>query len=250
MDKLISIYKYFLLNVALAILPTNAFAQRLLAPIFQANTSKIDSSSSSSASLKMSGNATLITNFVEHGVSQTNNDPALQGSYMFHFGSQIKMGLWGSNVYYPNELDHFNLKLAADAKFNFAPEIDAYFSYTDNRFYKSNLRNGATLSLLMKIFQYEIELDHESNWEGTSSATNHLIAGYSWKLFPRLLWDNNLGYNSVSSSGYKNYFDYRSTLALSVDPMIFRLSFTYNSSASQFNGRGKNYFILSINTDF
>lgn len=238
----------FFTFLLLLLLIRNSYAQRTLAPISKFDSKKTEGDLS--ASLKMSGNATLVTNYLEHAVSQTNNDPALQGSYLFNLGSQLKLGLWGSNVYYPNEMNHFNLRLVADIKVNFDQDFDAFFSFSNNHFYKSNSRNGNTLNLFVQAYEYLVGLSQESNWEGTRSTSNHFLFGYLWQLNPKVIWQNNIEYNQISTSGYKSYFDFNSSLIASVNPMILKMGLTYNSSANQFDGRGKTYLIFSISTDF
>ncbi len=45
-----------------------------------------------------SASAALTTDYIWRGVSQTNNDPAIQGSFDLSHESGIYAGVWGSNV--------------------------------------------------------------------------------------------------------------------------------------------------------
>jgi len=45
-----------------------------------------------------SGNVALTTDYVWRGVSQTNEDPAIQGGFDYEHDSGFSVGVWGSNV--------------------------------------------------------------------------------------------------------------------------------------------------------
>src|SRR3982750_959529 len=46
----------------------------------------------------ISGNMVFTNNYVFRGVSQTKQEPAVQGGLTFTFDSKIYLNLWGSNV--------------------------------------------------------------------------------------------------------------------------------------------------------
>ncbi len=52
-----------------------------------------------------SAQLTLTTDYVFRGVSQTREDPAIQGGIDFEHGSGLFVGIWGSNVDFPTNQD-------------------------------------------------------------------------------------------------------------------------------------------------
>jgi uncharacterized protein (TIGR02001 family) len=62
------------------------------------------------ASAEISGNVALTTDYVWRGVSQTNEDPAVQGGLDFAHESGIYVGTWGSNVDF-GSVEHMELDL-------------------------------------------------------------------------------------------------------------------------------------------
>ena len=80
--------------------------------------SKAESSSSTQPNYRLNGTATLSSNFVEKGLTQTKGDPGLQSEFWFNFGSQFRMGLWGANVRYEDTpTTHFWISFTAKINF-------------------------------------------------------------------------------------------------------------------------------------
>jgi len=50
------------------------------------------------AGVEASANVALTSDYVWRGVSQTNEDPAIQGGFDLNFGPGFSVGVWGSNV--------------------------------------------------------------------------------------------------------------------------------------------------------
>lgn len=68
-------------------------------------------SASTAALAEFSGNVTVTTDYVFRGISQTDRDPAMQGSLDYNHESGFYAGLWGSNVSFLEgnsvELDYY-----------------------------------------------------------------------------------------------------------------------------------------------
>lgn len=200
----------------------------------------------------MTGSAELLSHYVEHGLSQTDKAPALQGSFWFNFGPQFRLGLWGSNVKFPASDANIVLKPTADIKVIFSPNTDLILKYSENKYYNSNERDGNTVGLHMLTFGYRITYEIWSNWEGTHTSANYFslgkvmsLWGGSWK------WDNEGGYTMLKADGFSNYFDVRTMLGYQVTSQIFvQGGLTATSSKDQFNGAGDYFLILSARTEF
>jgi uncharacterized protein (TIGR02001 family) len=59
-----------------------------------------------------SGNVALTTNYIFRGVSQTDNEPAIQGGFDLGHSSGLYAGIWASNIDYPGsdaniEIDYY-----------------------------------------------------------------------------------------------------------------------------------------------
>lgn len=200
--------------------------------------------------LKVSGKASLQTNHVEKGLTQTNRDPGLQGSYILNLGQQFKMIIMGSNVSYEGSESHLLLNLKGELTVDFSPNFKTKISYSDNHYYKPENRNGTTLGVQFLIFDYRVLYEYESNWEGTETGASYYSFGKEIKVFGDWIWDNEIGYNMLKDSSYQNYFDVRSMLGYKVQSIFYQLGATTTSSPSQFNGAGDLFFIASVTAEF
>jgi len=209
-----------------------------------------EESKSEAPSFKMTGDVVLLSNFVEHGLTQTNKDPSLQGAFSFNFGPQFRMGLWGSNVNYQSS-EHFLLKLNAELKIVFSPTTDAKLGYYDNRFFKTDTRDGNTMYLTVNAYGYRVRFESISNWEGTGNAATHYAVGKAFDLNPNWKWDNEVGYSILGSDTYSNYFDLRtSAIYKGGSNILYQISLTGTSSPSQFGGRGDFFPYVGASTSF
>jgi uncharacterized protein (TIGR02001 family) len=203
-------------------------------------------------SFKMNGDVALLTNFVEHGLTQTNKDPSLQGAFGFNFGPQFKLGLWGSNVNYLST-EHFLLKINAELKVQTTPTTDFKLGFFDNHYFKTDTRNGTTTYLLITSHGYRIRYESESNWQGSAEHSTYFSFGKATELNPNWKWDNELGYTTINDIPTKeNYFDLRTSFIYKGGNNIFyQITGTATSAPSQFsNGQGDVAVFLGATTSF
>jgi uncharacterized protein (TIGR02001 family) len=201
-------------------------------------------------SFKMSGDVALLSNYVEHGLTQTNKDPSLQAGFSFNFGPQFKLGLWGSNVNYQST-EHFLLRLFGELKVQITSSTDVKISYRDSIYFKTDTRNGTSINVLVSSSGYHGRFEANSNWEGTGNSSNYYALGKIIDLNPNWKWDNEGGYTMLGSSTYSDFFDFRTTaLYKGGSNITYQLSLTATSSPSQFNGRGDIMPYVGASTSF
>ncbi|QLY26027.1 TorF family putative porin [Bdellovibrio sp. KM01] len=199
---------------------------------------------------KMTGDVSLLSQYVEYGLNQSDGSPALQGSFWFNFGPQFRMGLWGSNTNFKNSDDHFNLRANADIKIDFSQESNAVIMYSYSTYYKEGARNGNILGLHLNFGTYRVTLDNLSNWEGTKQRSMRIGFGKVTTVFTDWKWDNEAGYNTPDVDSISSYFDLRTALGFQWKAIFFEGAVTGTSAAGDLDGTGEIYFILSAKTGF
>ncbi|MGZ3746180.1 MAG: TorF family putative porin [Pseudobdellovibrionaceae bacterium] len=202
-------------------------------------------------SFKMNGDLGLLSNFVKHGLTQTNKDPSLQGDFNFNFGPQFKMGLWGSNVNYLST-EHFLLRLNAELKVQISSTTDFKLGIFNNHYFKTNSRDGNTTYLLVTTHDYRIRYESETNWEGTQSSSTYFSFGKLTELSQAWNWDNEVGYTMVGVSTMSNYFDLRTSFVYKGgNNILYQITGTATSAPSQFsNGQGDTALLVGASTNF
>ncbi len=200
---------------------------------------------------KMNGEVSLLSNYVEHGLTQTDKDPSLQGAFGFNFGPQFKMGIWGSNVNF-DSTEHFLLKINAELKVQISTTTDFKLGYFSNQYFKTENRNGNTTYLVITSHGYRIRYEQNSNWEGTDERSTYYSFGKTFDLNQNWKWDNEVGYTMISDvPSIENFFDLRTSfLYKGGSNIIYQISATGTSSPSQFHGQGDAFGYVGASTSF
>jgi uncharacterized protein (TIGR02001 family) len=190
------------------------------------------------ASFHMTGDLALMTNYIERGLTQTNKDPALQGAVSFNFGPQFKMGLWGSNVNFQSS-EHFLLKANAELMVPISAATEVDFGYNNNKYFKTDTRDGGTMYLKILYSQFRFQYISESNWEGTGDAASSYVFGMISDINSSWKWDNEVAYSMLTTNALSNYFDVRtSALYRGGNSIDYNISLSATSDPGQFNGQG------------
>lgn len=197
----------------------------------------------------LEGDVTLTSHYVEHGISHSDNSPALQGAFWFNFGSQFRLGLWGSNTNFENSDDHFNLRGNAEIKVDFSPNSHAVLHYSQNTYYNGGDHNGNILGLHLHFWDFRVLYETNSNWEATDEASTRFAMGKLSTVMGNWRWNNEAGYNMPQDESYNPYFDVRTGLGRKVGVIFVEGALTGTSESSQFHGAGDFFFILTASTD-
>jgi uncharacterized protein (TIGR02001 family) len=200
---------------------------------------------------RMAGDVALLSNYVEHGLTQTDRDPSLQAAFGFNFGPQFKLGVWGSNVNF-DSTEHFLLKINAELKVQISTTTDFKLGYYDNRYFKTDTRNGNTTYLVITSHGYRIRYETNSNWEGRDKHSTYYSFGKAFELNQNWKWDNEIGYTMIQDVPDKeNYFDLRTAFLYKGGSNItYQITATGTSDPSQFNGQGNVFLLVGASTSF
>lgn len=208
-------------------------------------------SGSTQPTYRLNGEATLASNFVEKGLTQTKGDPGLQTAFWFNFGSQFKMGLWGANVRYENTpTTHFWLKGNADVRVDFSQDAKLNIVYSENKFYKDNDRSGHLLGLHFDFWGWKIIYDMESNWEGTGEKSTYTGVGKDIPVWGEYVWTNQAGYQMPEAEGVSSFFDLRTGIGMKAKDFILIGALTYTNATGEFKKQGEMAFLVSVLVGF
>jgi uncharacterized protein (TIGR02001 family) len=209
------------------------------------------SEAKSDKSNKLYGEAAVVSNYVDKGVTQSDKGPALQAGFGYQMGTQARLGLWGSNVKYPSGGENLNLRFYFDVKMDFTSNTNAVFRYDLNRYFQADQHNGAIVGLDFAAFGYHAIFEMNDNWEGLRAGGSTWFGFKKEYLWTRgLVFTPQLGYTQTSVTGYTSYFDTRLGVGYRFADVTYELVHTYNSSSSQFAGRGDMAFLLAVNARF
>ena len=201
----------------------------------------------------ISGNADLTSHFIYRGLSYSDYNPALNAQFMLHMGSQFKLGIWGSNISnITNPDDNFWFKFAGEIRvdLNTLNQLD-FFVY-DNRFYKSENRNGQDIGFRLNILKRVItEVSFGSNYEGSKTPYEYISVAYLYPLNPVLKVKGQAGYTHQRMPGIYDYLDFRSELLYEpYKRFSFYFGGSFPSQMGQFNDRSKTFLFGGVRFEY
>jgi uncharacterized protein (TIGR02001 family) len=212
---------------------------------------------SATANKKIVGDASLLSNYVWHGLTQTKRQPAIQSSLYYFLADTFRVGLWGSNVsYYQNGYGNNSkanalLKLQADIMLKFTPNFGMDILFSDNHYFEPDDRDGNTFTLNFNVFGYSFGLEQEGNWQGSVTKARYYYLKKTWDVFGSWKWENKVGYTQFETLDYKNYFDISSGIGTKLAGFVFaQLIFTGTNENTQFGDSADFFTTLAITASF
>ena len=210
-----------------------------------------DSKSSNTPTYKVSVDAKVLSQFIDRGLAMSDGNPAMNVSFLYNLGPQFRLGFWGSNisnVSYPD--DNFWFKFIADIKVDFSNTASMYLYIHDDHYYKSDVRNGQSLGVRWIWNAYLGEFEWMNNYQGTKTSAEYFNLGRLWPVYMTKAGFK-AGYTMQSAENYSNYFDLKGLVTYnSSSNSTIEGGATMVSSDSQFNGRAKPAFYLSLSLSY
>lgn len=207
--------------------------------IYSLAADKDSKDSGTTANYQLSGDAQLLSHFIVKGLSYSDNNPAMNASFLAHLGTQVKLGFWGSNISNVGAADdNFWFKVFGKIDIELSDKLFVNVFLHDNHFYKSNARNGQALGLNFNYKSYEFGLEWMSNLEGTKSNAEYFWLG---KLIDYRKVYRYGGYSGLTyshASAIQSYFDFKLVgQYLLNDNSYAEIAMTINSNSAQFGIR-------------
>lgn len=188
---------------------------------------------------------TVATDFAEHGLTQTENDPNFRGSLGYR-ASGFEGGLWGSNVRFPSDSEHLELKFFAGFNVNFNADFKLSMGIGMSQFYKSDNRNFNETDLGFIFYGYRLHFMQNTNFEATRESSTHVSFGKDFDIPWTLKLNVDLEYVIPKDEDYKKYFVISTGVSYPWQNVTPSLKLIYNSDAKQFDERGKPMIIATI----
>jgi Bacterial protein of unknown function (Gcw_chp) len=208
--------------------------------LYQKTFAADDKKISLSPTYRFSGNARLLSEFIDRGLSVSDHNPALNASFLYNFGPQFRFGFWGSNISnlsHPD--DNFWLKIVADIRVQFNDKALMQFYVHDDHFYKSDIRNGQSIGITGDYGFYSMQLEWTNNYQGSHSNAEYLNIGKSFLYKKGYLVGGKVGFTLQDGTGYQNYFDGKAyTGYILSEHTSLEAGITATTDPGRVNGRG------------
>ncbi len=197
---------------------------------------------------RFSGDAQLLTHFIDRGLSITDNNPALTASFMFNLGQQFRLGFWGSNISnVTSKDDNLWLQFIADVKIEFSSDSTFLAYIHDDHYYKHSIRNGQAFGFKFEYKSYMSQIEWLRNYQGTGVGAIYLQVGKNFPLYKKILPRVSVGYTVQNSDGYLNYLDIKGAAIFTVTSSFeIEGGVTAVTNSTQFDGRGDPAIYLGV----
>ncbi len=189
---------------------------------------------------RFSGDAQLLSHFIDRGLSITNGNPALNASFLFNMGQQFRVGFWGSNVSNVSATDdNLWLKVVADVHIDFSKDSIFKMYFNDDHFYKSDIRNGQSVGITYDYTSYIAQLEWMSNFQGTKTDALYFKFGKMYYFYKEILTGFSGGYILQKSPQYSDYMDLKAVSTYKVSDFFeLEAAITMTLNGTQFRDRG------------
>lgn len=208
------------------------------------------SSAMLSDSFTASASVALTTDYVWRGVSQTNNEPAIQGSFDLAHDSGVYVGVWGSSYEFENhasmELDVYGgfsreTDFGGALPFTFTYDLGVlryeYTSASDANF--TELYFGGAVAPVENLnisayYYYGLKIEHTHPGEYTDMSVDYTLP----ESLGSLTILGHAGYYN-QKLGLDNYWDWKAGVARDFGPFNIEVAYidTDDSEASNSDGR-------------
>lgn len=187
----------------------------------------------------LSGEAQLWTHFIVKGLSYSDNNPALNAAFVANLHSQVKLGLWGSNISHVSATDdNLWLKFFSSISIDYSDRLSFTVFLADHHFYKSNERNGQSFGADFIFKSYAFGLELMNNYEGTRSPAEYLWFGKLFEYRYGLKWGGYAGMTMSQASAYQSFFDFKILGRYTINAISnVEAGATMNSNSAQFGIR-------------
>lgn len=216
----------------------------------KAHAQENDGAVSSNSGNRFETGASLMTNYVWHGITQSRKNPALQSYLYYGMGPQFKAGFWGSSVSYDDNKSNLLLKFLGEIKIDFSQNFKMKIQFTDNHYFESGGRDGNSIIVNFGMFSYNVIFERESNWQKTGESAQYFGFQKTFAVFTDWFWNNQIGYTMFADQNLANYIDLRSFIGTQTSKLYWDFGVTWVNNATQFDGNADIFLIIAASVNF
>ncbi|MEO8000696.1 MAG: TorF family putative porin [Arenimonas sp.] len=234
------------LAAALFALPTFAFAQDTEEAAPAAEEAPTEEKAADASESNLSFNASLVSDYVFRGISQTDFDPALQAGVDYKFGdSGFYIGGWGSNVDYGPVLGHdfevdlyvgYNVDLNDD--WNLDLNLTRYSYLGGNDGFDINYNEFIGVVTYSEMLTFTV--GYTNNYGNADISQLYLGVGGSWEVGNGFNLTAGLGHTDFEGGG--NYNDWTLGVNRDFGPVNIGVNY-YDTNIS---GKVSDQFVLAF----
>lgn len=178
--------------------------------------------------LGVSGSTSLYSDYIFRGITQTNGEPAIQGSVELNHPMGLYAGFFGSNVYFPGYATHLELDFYMGYRHLLARELTFSLGVIRYNYSLSPTLNTWEIPLKFNWGALVFGYDFSPNWNSSGGAAGYISAQYALELPLEIRLLAGAGYShfdeTAANAGFRSYFDCRLEMSRQVSGITLGLS--------------------------
>jgi len=191
--------------------------------ILTASKSIDDTTASSGEDLPIAANVALTTDYYFRGISQTNNDGAVQGGFDYAHESGVYAGVWASNVAFGDT------NIEVDTYLGFANEVnDIGYDVGWIRYNYNNTDSGSDpdeFYINLSYSMFSAGYAYSPDWFGSDEESNYIYLAVDYSLPYEVGVSASIGKSFGDAYDDHEYVDYK--IGLNKDLMGINLDLSY-----------------------
>jgi uncharacterized protein (TIGR02001 family) len=186
------------------------------------------------------GSVTLTTDYVFRGISQTQNDAAIQGDMTIRHDLGLFATVWGSNVDFDDGPEDTNLEIdftvgyeneVANTPFSYGVGLIYYAypdSHDDNNYWEVYFAPAYALAMGEREIGLSGGIYYSPEYFGDTGDAWYLTAGLEVPLFHSISGSANIGWQDVETTG--DYTDWNFGLTYTYEPWALDFDVRYHDT--------------------
>lgn len=186
----------------------------------------------SNSSISLSGNVAIVTDYVFRGISQSDENFALQGGFDAEHDSGLYAGVWASNVDF-NDGDEADIEI--DLYAGYGGEVNGvsydagvlYYAYpgADDTLDYDFWEVYGSLGYDFDFASANIAVNYSPEFFGDSGEAVYTNLNIDVPITDALSFGTGIGYQSIEGNNTEEYTDWRASLNYAYNNMNFFLSY-------------------------
>lgn len=180
------------------------------------------------------GNAALTSDFIFRGVSQTDHAPAVQAGMDWEHPTGIYLGVWGTNVHFPDSPASLELDGSGGYTYNFTPSLSASLGVMYYSFHHGSSLNSWEFPLKLTWKTLSATANYDPPTGASSTAAWYFSLGWSDQYFWKLTLGAAAGYSIPDEAlELQNYADFHFNVSREVLGVVADISYYFVNHPQQ-----------------
>jgi uncharacterized protein (TIGR02001 family) len=199
----------------------------------------------------LSGNVTLASDYILHGLSQTEHEPAVQGGFDWEHPKGFYLGVWGSTVHFNDLPSSLELDTYGGYAYQFNKDWKTSLGAMYSSYWADGSRNGWGIPLKTQFKGFSLEIDYSPRWQGQDVQNWYFLAGWQDYVIAQVKLGFFVGYSDyIGPQNDPGYADYQVTASREFFGVEWAVSGVFTNTQVINQAEGGDRAVFSVTKTF